>query len=140
MGFALPAAIGASLYNPQKLIVSFSGDGSILMNIQELATLAETKSNIKLLIINNHHLGLVRQQQNLFYHKHYIASEFIFNPNFKGYDLSNESDPLEKLTALLTEIGPAVINIPINDDENIYPMVPPGAANTEMIGGIPIND
>lgn len=149
MGFSLPAAIGASLYNPQKLIISFSGDGSILMNIQELATLAETKSNIKLLIINNHHLGLVRQQQNLFYHKHYIASEFIFNPNFKtiaegfgikGYDLSNESDPLEKLTALLTEIGPAVINIPINDDENIYPMVPPGAANTEMIGGIPIND
>ena len=149
MGFALPTAIGASIYNPNKLIVSFSGDGSILMNIQELATLAEIQSNIKILIINNHHLGLVRQQQNLFYHKHYIASEFIFNPEFKtiaegfgikGYDLSGESDPLGKLTELLAEVGPAVINIPINEDENIYPMVAPGAANTEMIGGLHQHD
>ena len=149
MGFALPTAIGASIYNPNKLIVSFSGDGSILMNIQELATLAEIQSNIKILIINNHHLGLVRQQQNLFYHKHYIASEFIFNPEFKtiaegfgikGYDLSGESDPLGKLTELLAEVGPAVINIPFNEDENIYPMVAPGAANTEMIGGLHQHD
>ena len=104
---------------------------------------------IKILIINNHHLGLVRQQQNLFYHKHYIASEFIFNPEFKtiaegfgikGYDLSGESDPLGKLTELLAEVGPAVINIPINEDENIYPMVAPGAANTEMIGGLHQHD
>ena len=149
MGFALPTAIGASIYNPNKLIVSFTGDGSILMNIQELATLAEIKSNIKILIINNHHLGLVRQQQNLFYHNHYIASKFIFNPEFKtiaegfgikGYDLSCESDPLGKLAELLVEVGPAVINIPINEDENIYPMVAPGAANTEMIGGLQQND
>ena len=106
MGFALPTAIGASIYNPNKLIVSFTGDGSILMNIQELATLAEIKSNIKILIINNHHLGLVRQQQNLFYHNHYIASKFIFNPEFKtiaegfgikGYDLMIMKLNLRKL-------------------------------------------
>lgn len=149
MGFGLPAAIGASLYNKDQLIICFSGDGSILMNIQELATLSELNCNIKILVMNNHHLGLVRQQQNLFYKNHCIASEFKCNVDFKtvaegfeikGYDLLNEKEPLKKLSELLLEKGPAVINIPINDKENIYPIVAPGAGNTEMIGGIEIHD
>ena len=86
--------------------------------------------------------SLLANQQNLFYHNHYIASKFIFNPEFKtiaegfgikGYDLSCESDPLGKLAELLVEVGPAVINIPINEDENIYPMVAPGAPINQII-------
>jgi acetolactate synthase-1/2/3 large subunit len=144
MGFGLPAAIGAAFVNPEKLVISFSGDGSILMNIQELATLSEFGLNVKVIILNNHHLGLVRQQQELFYHKHYIASCFIGNPDFKtiargfgmnSYDLSEENDPLERLGEILCTPGPCLINIPIDETEKVLPMVAPGASNMNMIGG-----
>jgi len=149
MGFGLPVAIGAALTNQEKTIVCFSGDGSILMNIQELATLADFNLNIKLIILNNHHLGLVRQQQELFYNEHYIASHFISNPNFKiiaeGFgipscDLGNEEEPLKKLEEILSIKGPYVINVPIEETENVLPMVAPGASNIEMIGGENFND
>lgn len=144
MGFGLPAAIGAALAKPDKLVVCFSGDGSILMNIQELATLADLGLNVKVLIMNNGHLGLVRQQQEMFYDEHYIASKFITNPDFaaisKGfgvnsYDLSREKEPMTSLKTVLLSSGPWVVNIPIKEDENVVPIVPPGAGNTEMVGG-----
>lgn len=143
MGFGLPVAIGAALINKDKTVVCFCGDGSILMNIQELATLSDFNLNVKVIILNNHHLGLVRQQQQLFYNEHYIASHFISNPNFKiiadGFgiqscDLGSEEKPLEKLEELLLIEGPCLINVPIDETENIFPMVPPGKSNTEMIG------
>lgn len=143
MGFGLPAAIGASLVNRDKLVISFSGDGSILMNIQELATLADYNLNIKVIILNNKHLGLVRQQQELFYNKHYMASCFINNPNFeliaKGFginscDLGKEQSPLDKLSEILSDKKPWVVNIPISEKEMIFPMVAPGASNIDMIG------
>jgi acetolactate synthase-1/2/3 large subunit len=149
MGFGLPVAIGAALSNKGKTIVCFSGDGSILMNIQELATLADFNLNVKIFILNNHHLGLVRQQQELFYNEHYIASHFISNPNFKviaeGFgipacDLGNEDEPLKKLEEILSTDGPYLINVPIEETENVLPMVPPGGANIEMIGGEGLND
>ena len=149
MGFGLPVAIGAALSNSDKTIVCFSGDGSILMNIQELATLSDFNLNVKVIILNNHHLGLVRQQQELFYNEHYIASHFISNPNFKiiaeGFgimscDLGNEEDPLKKLEEILAIKGPCVINIPIEETENVLPMVAPGKSNIEMIGGEHFND
>ncbi|OOM14259.1 biosynthetic-type acetolactate synthase large subunit [Clostridium saccharobutylicum] len=149
MGFGLPVSIGAALVNPHKNVLCFSGDGSILLNIQELATLADFNLNVKVIILTNHHLGLVRQQQELFYNKHYIASSFISNPNFKviaegfgikGYDLGNEQNPLEKLENILNEEGPCVINVPIEECENIFPMVAPGKSNLEMIGGEKFND
>lgn len=144
MGFGLPAAIGAALENPDKTVVCFSGDGSILMNIQELATLADLGLNVKVLILNNGHLGLVRQQQEMFYNEHYIASKFITNPDFaaisrgfgvEAYDLSKEANPLEALEEALLKSGPALINIPVRENENVVPIVPPGAGNTEMVGG-----
>lgn len=144
MGFGLPVAIGAALVNSDKKILCFSGDGSILMNIQELAILADFNLNVKVIIFTNNSLGLVRQQQELFYNEQYIASSFISNPNFKkiaegfgveGYDLGDEEYPLEKLEEILSKDGPCVINIPIEESENIFPMVPPGKANIEMIGG-----
>ena len=145
MGFGLPVAIGAALSNKDKTIVCFCGDGSILMNIQELATLADFNLNVKIIILNNHHLGLVRQQQELFYNKNYIASKFISNPDFKviseGFgikscDLGNEENPLVKFEEFLSFKGPCLINIPIEEEGKVLPMVPPGKSNINMIGGV----
>jgi acetolactate synthase-1/2/3 large subunit len=143
MGFGLPAAIGAALANPTRKIVCFTGDGSILMNIQELATLAELKLNITIVLLNNGHLGLVRQQQELFYSGNYIASKFDKGPDFsliaKGFgidsfDLSNIIDPESALQDALSMNKPCFINVPIDYKELVTPMVPPGKANIEMIG------
>ncbi|MHC1685197.1 MAG: biosynthetic-type acetolactate synthase large subunit [Clostridiaceae bacterium] len=144
MGFGLPAAIGAAVSNPDKTVICFSGDGSILMNIQELATLADLNLNIKILILNNGHLGMVRQQQELFYSERYVASKFTSNPDFatisrgfniKGCNLSLENEPMEAIKNLLSEKGPCVLDIPVRHSENVLPIVPPGAGNTEMLGG-----
>ncbi len=145
MGFGLPAAIGAALARPDTPVVCVSGDGSILMNIQELATLAELDLNVKILLMNNAHLGLVRQQQELFYNRRYLASSFQSQPDFaaiargfgvRGMDLGGAADPEKALRRALTEPGPCLINAPIRQTENVLPMVPPGAANREMIGGV----
>ena len=145
MGFGLPAAIGAALANPGKRIVCFSGDGSLLMNIQELATLADWQLDVTIILFQNGHLGLVRQQQELFYGQNYIASKFMTNPDFaviargfgiRGYDLTGESGEFASIfQTALTEPGPCLINVPIDHTENVFPMVPPGKANYEMIGG-----
>jgi acetolactate synthase-1/2/3 large subunit len=143
MGFGLPAAIGAALANPNRKVICFSGDGSILMNIQELATLAELNLNITIILLNNGHLGLVRQQQELFYNGNYIASKFDKEPDFaaiakgfgiESFDLAACSDPETALQDALTQSQPCFINVPIDYKELVKPMVPPGKANIEMIG------
>jgi acetolactate synthase I/II/III large subunit len=145
MGFGLPAAIGAALANPDKKVVCISGDGSIMMNIQELATLAELGLNVKVILLNNGHLGLVRQQQEFLYNKNYIASKFIKNMNFaaiaqafgiRAYELENDAKAAETLATALNCEGPCFINAPIDATDNVTPMVPPGKANIEMIGGL----
>ncbi len=142
MGFGLPSAIGAAVANPDKKIICFSGDGSILMNIQELATLSELNLNVTIIILNNGHLGLVRQQQELFFNGNYIASQFGCRPEFskiaEGFGitsciLNDSHTPFEALCAKLNYNGPALIEVDINPEENVYPMVPPGASNIEMI-------
>ena len=144
MGFGLPAAIGAALAHPGKRIVCVSGDGSILMNIQELATLAELDLDVTVLIMNNQHLGLVRQQQELFYKERYYASKFDVAPDFAtiargfgvpGFDLAGDSNPVRTLARALVQRGPNLIDVPVHHAENVLPMVPPGKPNREMIGG-----
>ncbi len=144
MGFGLPAAIGAALANPDRLVVCFSGDGSLQMNIQELATAVEQHLNVKIIVLNNNSLGLVRQQQNLFYNNNNFASDFAIDIDFatiaKGFGMQSvdfKYSPLagELLKDALSAPGPCLINVPIDKDEEVYPMVPPGAANTTMIGG-----
>jgi acetolactate synthase I/II/III large subunit len=143
MGFGLPAAIGAALANPERQVICFSGDGSLLMNIQELATLAELQLNVKIVLFNNNQLGLVRQQQDLFYKSNLIASRFMSDLDFvtiargfgiKGINLSGISGWGEAIMEVLMQDGPAFINIPIHPELQVLPMVPPGAANYEMIG------
>ncbi len=142
MGFGLPAAIGAALAAPERTVVCFTGDGSLLMNLQELATAAEEEVNVKVILLNNGHLGLVRQQQQLFYGARYSASRFQAEPDFAAiargfgiaaYDLDDATDPVAALARSLREPGPCLINVPIAAEANVYPMVPPGAANRDMI-------
>ncbi|AOY77624.1 biosynthetic-type acetolactate synthase large subunit [Clostridium formicaceticum] len=143
MGFGLPTAIGAALANPDKKVVCITGDGSFLMNIQELATLADLNLNITVIILNNGALGMVRQQQELFFQANYIASSFVTNPDFasiathfgvKGYDFKISGE-MEVLKNCLSATEPCVINVPIACNENVMPIVPPGAANYQMMMG-----
>ncbi len=144
MGFGLPAAIGAALANPERKVILFTGDGSLLMNIQELATLADLNLNLTIILFNNGHLGLVRQQQELFYDKNYIASRFATNPDFRAiaegfgitsFDLGRYGSPVQILSEALTCQKPCFINVPIHYSHNVMPIVPPGAANIESIEG-----
>ena len=143
MGFGLPAAIGAALANPDKKVLCFSGDGSLMMNIQEMATAAENQLDVKIILMNNQALGLVHQQQSLFYKQGVFAATYPGMINFMqiaaGFgletcDLNNEADPQEALQAIINRPGPALIHVRIDVEEKVYPMVPPGAANTEMVG------
>jgi acetolactate synthase-1/2/3 large subunit len=144
MGFGLPAAIGAALARPGRRVVCFSGDGSLLMNIQELATAAEEGVDVKVVLLNNAHLGLVRQQQQLFYGSRFHASRFHAEPDFaaiaRGFgipavDLGGSMSPRDTLARMLTAPGPCLVNVPIAAEANVYPMVPPGGANRDMIDG-----
>ncbi|MFW5771080.1 MAG: biosynthetic-type acetolactate synthase large subunit [Spirochaetota bacterium] len=143
MGFGLPAAIGAAIENPEKRVICISGDGSFLMNIQELATLKDLELNVTVFIMNNQALGLVRQQQELFFDKKYVSSLFESNPDFAGIadkfgihgiNLELEDNPMYAIARSLSEPGPFIVNVPISVNENVYPIVPPGAANREMVG------
>jgi acetolactate synthase-1/2/3 large subunit len=142
MGFGLPAAIGAALARPEARVVCVSGDGSIAMNLQELATLAELGSNVVVLVLNNGQLGLVRQQQQLFYGQRFSASHFLQGTNFaavarafgiRSHSVDAADVTRERLGAWLAEAGPCLIDVRIAGDENVLPMVPPGASNLEMI-------
>jgi len=144
MGFGLPAAIGAALAEPQRTVVCFSGDGSILMNIQEFATAAEEEANVKVVLMNNYSLGLVFQQQTMFYGERIFASKFKGVPDFikvaEGFgwqtlDLDQADDPVAALGKALASRGPMLIHASIDRREQVLPMVAPGAANKDMIGG-----
>ena len=144
MGFGLPAAIGAALAEPERTVVCFSGDGSILMNIQEFASAAEEEVNVKVVLMNNSSLGLVFQQQTMFYGERIFSSKFKGVPDFikvaEGFgwqtlDLDQAADPRAALGKALSTRGPMLIHASIDMNEQVLPMVAPGAANKDMIGG-----
>ena len=145
MGFGLPAAIGAALACPGRRVVCFSGDGSLQMNIQELATAVEQQLDLTIVLLNNQSLGLVRQQQRLFYGARCFASAYPLAVDFaaiargfglRAHDLSGAEQTTDEVLAwALREPGPCLVNVPIDIDAEVAPMVPPGAANTLMIGG-----
>jgi len=143
MGFGLPAAVGAALANPDRKVICFSGDGSLMMNIQEMATAAENQLDVKIILMNNEALGLVHQQQSLFYKQGVFAATYPGMINFMQiaagfglhtYDLNAEADAHAALQAAISRPGPALIHVRIDAQQKVYPMVPPGAANTEMVG------
>ncbi len=143
MGFGVPAAIGAALAEPQRTVVCFTGDGSILMNIQELVTAAEENVNLKIVLMNNAVLGLVHQQQTLFYGERLFTSQFKGMPDFvkvaqafgiAAIDLDAAPNPCAALMEAIARPGPCLIHASIDAEQKVYPMVPPGAANRDMIG------
>jgi acetolactate synthase-1/2/3 large subunit len=142
MGFGLPAAIGAALAAPDAPVACVTGDGSLLMNLQELATAAEEGTAVKLLLMNNNSLGMVRQQQELLYGNRIFASDYRVRVDFPAvaralgvaaYDLAGSPDPRALLEEALRAPGAALVHVPVDALENVFPMVPPGAANTDML-------
>lgn len=142
MGFGLPAAIGAALALPGVLAVCFSGDGSLLMNVQELATLAELDLNVKIVVLDNAALGMVHQQQSLFYGASHVASKFQRPTDLcalaqafgvPAIDLGEAGDAREALQEAFEVEGPCLIRVPVTMQHHVLPMVAAGKANTEAI-------
>ena len=142
MGFGLPAAIGASIAYPERTVLCISGDGSILMNLQELATLSELGCNVKVCILNNGALGMVRQQQTLLFGKRHYACEFLGSPDFsaiaKGFGIPALRVEQEDMAGsawreLLQQPGPALLDFAFDPEELVWPMVPAGKSNAEML-------
>lgn len=142
MGFGLPAAIGAALANGARAIC-VTGDGSLALNIHELATLAELDLDVVIVLFDNRHLGLVRQQQTLFYGERLHACAFERHTDFvtvaRGFGVEAcewhpTKDSAHALQQLLAQRGPRLIRVPLMAAEMVLPMVPPGAGNCEMLG------
>jgi len=145
MGYGLPAAMGAHFARPDLPVFDVAGDGSIQMNIQEFGTIAHNKIPVKIAILNNRFLGMVRQWQELFYDRRYSFTElppveFVKIANaygIEGVKVESPNDVMPALKASLDCDGPFVMDFRIEREENVFPMVPAGAAINEMIGGHP---
>ncbi|MCS7199256.1 MAG: biosynthetic-type acetolactate synthase large subunit [Caldimicrobium sp.] len=142
MGFGFPASIGAQMGNPDKLVIDIAGDGSIQMNIQELATAMDQRLPIKIIILNNGYLGMVRQWQELFYEKRYSAVKFATLPDFVkiaeaygavGMRITKPQEVEPTLKKILSLDKLVILDVIIAPEEGVFPMVPAGKATTEMI-------
>ncbi len=146
MGFGLPAAIGAQFARPDKLVFSIVGDGGFQMSIPELATIANHGLPIKIVIVNNGYLGMVRQWQELFYNNRLCQVELNSFPDakqlagaygFKGRTIERPEELASALQEAVDENGPYLLNVRVSPYENVYPMVPAGGAINEMVLGPP---
>ena len=144
MGYGLPAALGAKLGKPDSPVVLFTGDGSIMMNCQEFATIADNDIDLKVVILHNSILGMVAQWQRLFYSHHYSQSELKGKTDFvklseamgvKGYRLTKKEELETVLPKLLAEKGPMLIDVMVPEDEDVLPMVPGGKRLDQMVLG-----
>jgi acetolactate synthase-1/2/3 large subunit len=145
MGYGFPAAVGAQAGMPDAIVVDVAGDGSIQMNIQELAPAVYNKMPVKICILNNGYLGMVRQWQELFYKKRYAATELTGNPDFvrvaeaygaKGRRVTTKEDVRPALDEALADRDVWILDFHIEKEENVFPMVPAGEAIDRMIGGM----
>jgi acetolactate synthase-1/2/3 large subunit len=141
MGFELPAALGVKIGRPDEIVWCIAGDGGFQMTIQELATIVQEKVAVKIAIMNNGYLGMVRQWQELFYRKRYVATP-LSGPDFvkiaeaygfPGLRVKHKEEVVPAIEKAMEEPGPFLIDFVIEPEENVYPMVPPGAALAEVI-------
>jgi len=142
MGFGIPAAVGAQVARPNDTVIAVSGDGSFMMNVQELGTIKRKKLPVKILLIDNQRLGMVRQWQKLFFDGRYSETILTDNPDFvtlaSAFDIPGEtivvkSQLQDALARLLDSDGPYLLHVSISEEENVWPLVPPGAANDKMM-------
>ncbi len=142
MGYGIPAGIGAKLAVPDKTVVTVTGDGSIMMNIQELATLKRYGIDLKIIVLDNSALGMVRQWQELFFEQNYSEVDLSDNPDFaqvarafgiEAFSIKTRDDVEPALHRLLSSPGATLLHVPIDPNENVWPLVPPGKGNHEMM-------
>ncbi|WP_456458091.1 acetolactate synthase large subunit [Nitratifractor sp.] len=142
MGYGFPAALGARMGQPDKVVVNITGDGSILMNVQELVTAAENKLPVINVILNNHFLGMVRQWQTFFYDKRYSETDLSFQPDWKllaeacggaGYDVTTKEEFDAAMEAAIAGGKVTFVNVAVDRFENVLPMVPAGGALYNML-------
>ncbi|WCT78386.1 biosynthetic-type acetolactate synthase large subunit [Novosphingobium humi] len=142
MGYGLPAAIGAQLGNPDSLVIDIAGDASIQMNIQELGTATQYRLPVKVFILNNEWMGMVRQWQELTYESRYSNSYSDSLPDFvklaeaygwKGIRIQNEAELDAGIQAMIDHPGPVIVDCCVHKETNCFPMIPSGAAHTDMI-------
>lgn len=142
MGFGLPAAVGAQVARPQNTVICISGDGSIMMNIQELGTIKRRQLPIKIVLLDNQRLGMVRQWQQLFFDGRYSETILSDNPDFitlasafgiPGRHITRNDQVEAAIDALLNSDGPYLLHVSIDALENVWPLVPPGASNAQML-------
>ena len=142
MGYGFPAAIGAQFARPDKMVIDIAGDGSIQMNIQEMATSVCNNLGIKIVILNNGYLGMVRQWQELFYQKNYCSTCMDAQPDFvklaeaygaAGFRITDPKDLERVLKQAFDTPGTVIVDVRVEREENVYPMVPAGASLTDML-------
>jgi acetolactate synthase-1/2/3 large subunit len=143
MGFGLPAALGAKIGCPDQTVVCISGDGSVQMNMQELATCAQEGIAIKVFIMNNGYLGMVRQWQELFWDKRYSQVDMGKHPDFvkvadaygaTGFRFTDKRTLVDDMREALATEGPVLVDVRVTREENTYPMIPAGQAARDMVG------
>ena len=141
MGFELPAAIGAKVGKPEEMVWCIAGDGGFQMTIQELATIRQENIAVKIAIINNGYLGMVRQWQELFYERRYVDTK-LWNPDFvkiaEAYDIAGirvkrREEVLSAIYKAMDYSGPFLIDFVVEPEENVYPMVPPGESLAKIL-------
>jgi len=146
MGFGLPAAIGAQFARPDKLVFAVVGDGGFQMAIPELSTIASFGLPVKIIVMNNGYLGMIRQWQELFYNNRLSSAELDSFPDaeklaaaygFKGRTVEKPHELASALETAVREPGPYLLNVRVSSFENVYPMIPAGAAVHEMVMGPP---
>ena len=146
MGFGLPAAIGAQLGRPGERVVAIVGDGGFQMTLSELATMRNLKLPVKIVVINNHYLGRVRQWQSMFYDERYSGVDLEGNPDFvklaqsygiKAYRITRPADVRRVLKAALAHDGPCLVDAEVEKHDNVFPMIPAGAPLRDMLLGPP---
>ncbi len=144
MGYGVPAALGAQIANPEALVMCISGDASFMMNMQELATIKQYNLPVKIIILNNRYMGMVRQWQELIYQKRESQSYMESLPDFvmlaesfgiKGMECSDPANLDQKFMEMLNHKGPVLFNCVIEKSENVFPMIPAGAAHNEILLG-----
>jgi acetolactate synthase-1/2/3 large subunit len=144
MGYGFPAAIGAQIAFPQKLVICVTCDGSFQMNSQELATAVHYQVPVKIALINNHYLGMVRQWQEMFYGGRYSQTSMAGSPDFvrlaeaygaKGFRVETPDQVGAVIEKAFQTPGPVLMDFHVDPDENVLPMVAPNTSIVEMIGG-----
>jgi acetolactate synthase-1/2/3 large subunit len=142
MGYELPAAVGAQVGRPDKAVWSVAGDGGFQMTMYELATMVENNLPVKIAIINNDYLGMVRQWQEIFYKKTYVATHYSRNPDFvklaeafgmTGIRVKRKEEVAPAIAQAMAQQGPVLVDFQVEQEENVYPFIPPGMTVAELM-------